>query len=200
MARRQRSTASGMERPHQRPGPCGMKYPCALPDGAKRTINRAECLTSIASPRTSSGENARRGPIRAVQMASRQSLLLTAGLDLVRAVASTAVVQVQWLLVEEGLAILERDLTGRVLRLRRYDLRLDARGLSRGLHFALHAHTRGEVGALSSVRAAAPGPRRRGLCEGHHWDEQREHRQYRYDYRPPHVTLHRLGFTALALQ
>src|SRR5262249_47566840 len=148
------------------------------------------CQGEHRVPEKTSGAD-RSAPLR--RLPRRESELL--GLWLGRTVARGAEVEVQYLLVEDGLTVLERHHAGRVLRLRRRHLGLDARGLPGDLRPALCGHTRREVGAFGAIRAGAPGPDGRRLGEGHHRDDQR-HRRQRYDSRPPHVTLRRFGFTA----
>src|SRR5262245_61162169 len=147
------------------------------------------CQEERDVPEKTSGAD-RSAPLR--RLSRRESRLL--GLRFERTVAHGAVVEVQHLLVVDGLTVLERDLTGRILRLRRRHLGLDARGLPGDLRAARRGSARAEVGALGAIRAAAPGPDRR-LGEGHHGDDQR-HRRQCYDSHPPHVTLRGLRFTA----
>src|SRR6266850_1159500 len=114
--------------------------------------------------------------------------LVAGSLDLLQPVGGRLEVEVQLLLVEVRLAVLEGDLIGRVLGLRRHALALDARGLSRDLRTGLNRRARAEIGALRTVRAATPGAYRRPLSEDHRRDGQRNHRN-RYDSCPPHVAL-----------
>src|SRR5262249_27322635 len=127
--------------------------------------------SKVCQGRSSFRKGKRRGGSPAPSSERPKGCGLVAGaLNLVVPVGEDSVVEVQFLLVEVGPAVTERDLARRVLGLRRHALALDTRSLSSNLRAGLRRRAGAEVRPLRAIRSTAPGARR--LCEDHRRDGQ----------------------------
>src|SRR5438067_4729860 len=112
-----------------------------LSSASSRTERRAERRAGFQGCGTGSGKNDGAGVPRRQAVCVRAKRVLVAAvagaLDLVEPIGELLVVEVELLIVAIRLPVLERNLRGRILGLRRHALALDARRLSGNLRAGL---------------------------------------------------------------
>src|SRR5207237_5852504 len=128
---------------------------------------------SRAAERVPERTTARGVPRRQAVCVTAKRVLVAAvagALDLVEPIGELLVVEVELLIVVIRLPVLERNLRGRILGLRRDALALDTRRLSGDLRAGLCRRARAEVRPFRAIRTAAPDAHLRPLRDAHRRD------------------------------